>query len=179
MKNIKILFTGVLILVASVVVNAQEATTTTNTAENPTATLSKKLGLFIFPANDQSKEQQEKDEFDCYKWAVDQSGVDPIAPPKVEAEKVETGPDGGAVKGAAGGAVKGAAIGAIAGDAGKGAAIGATAGGMRGAGRSAGKQQQKQQQADANAKAQEKELMDSFVKAFTVCLEGKGYKVSK
>lgn len=176
MKNLKCLFTGVLFLIVSLAANAQE---TTAEAEKPTATLSKKLGLFIFPANDQTKEQQEKDEFDCYKWAVEQSGVDPIAPPKVEAEKVETGPDGGAVRGAAGGAIKGAAIGAIAGDAGKGAAIGATAGGMRGVGRSAGKQQQQQQQAVANAEAQENALMDSFVKAFSVCLEGKGYKVSQ
>ena len=166
----KFLLAGILFLFASASVNAQET---------EKVILSKKLGLFVFPTNDQSKEQQEKDEFDCYKWAVEQSGVDPIAPPKVEAEKVETGPDGGAVRGAAGGAIKGAAIGAIAGDAGKGAAIGATAGGMRGVGRSAAKQQGAQQQANTNAKAQEQALMDSFVKAFTVCLEGKGYKVSK
>ena len=62
------------------------------------------------------------------KWAVEQSGIDPLNLPKVEAAPVQSGPTGGAVKGAAKGAAAGAAIGAIAGDAGKGAAIGATAG---------------------------------------------------
>ena len=166
MKNFKYIVTVFLFTIVSNI-NAQEVTM-----------MSKKLGLYVFPSNDKSKDQQDKDEYDCYKWAVEQSGVDPVAPPKVEAEKVETGPDGGAVKGAAGGAIKGAAIGAIAGDAGKGAAIGATAGGMRGAGRSANRQKQQQQKAIAEAEAKEKALMDSFVKAFSVCLEGKGYKVS-
>lgn len=165
--KIKYLITGLFFTILSANVQAQEV-----------AMMSKKLGLYVFPSNDQTKDQQDKDEYDCYKWAVEQSGVDPVAPPKIEAEKVETGPDGGAVRGAAGGAIKGAAIGAIAGDAGKGAAIGATAGGMRGVGRSAGRQQQKQKQAIADAEAKEKALMDSFKKAFSVCMEGKGYKVS-
>ena len=107
-----------------------------------------------------------------------QSGVDPLSPPKVEAETVETGPDGGAVKGAAGGAAAGAAIGAIAGDAGKGAAIGAIVGGLRGVRGSAAKQNNAQNQAVTDAQAKEKELMDNFLKTFSVCLEGKGYKVS-
>ncbi len=99
MKNLNNLIAAALFMIVSVAVNAQK---TVDDAEKSTVTLSKKLGLFIFPANGQTKEQQEKDEFDCYKWAVEQSGVDPISPPKVEAEKVETGPDGGAVRGAAG-----------------------------------------------------------------------------
>lgn len=141
--------------------------------------LSKKLGLYVFPANEQTKEQQESDEYECYKWAVEQSGVDPLLPPKVEVEEVAGGPDGSAVRGAAGGAAKGALIGAVAGDAGKGAAIGATAGGIRGVGRGAANKQGAQQQAEANALATEQALMDSFMKAFSVCLEGKGYKVSR
>lgn len=141
--------------------------------------LAKKLDMFVFPSENQTAEQQEKDEFDCYKWAVEQSGVDPISPPKVEAEKVETGPDGGAVRGAARGAAAGAAIGAVAGDAGKGAAVGATAGGMRGVRGSAASQQQQQKQAVTEAKAKEEELMNNFKRAFSVCLEGKGYKVSQ
>ena len=140
--------------------------------------LSKKLGLYVFPAEDQSKEQQEKDEYESYKWAVEQSGVDPLNLPQIEAEKVETGPDGGALRGAAGGAAAGAAIGAIAGDAGKGAAIGATAGSIRGIRGSAARQSNAQEQAEANARAQEEELMDNFLKAFSVSMEGRGYKVS-
>ena len=95
---------------------------------NKSQSISKAVGLYVFPANDQDKETQEYDEFKCYKWAVEESGVDPINPPDVEAEATPTGPDGSAVRGAARGAAVGAAIGAISGDAGKGAAIGATAG---------------------------------------------------
>lgn len=169
--SIRLILASVLIFAA---VNAK-AQSSSSTAQF----LSSKLGLYVFPANDQTKEQQEKDEYDCYKWAVEQSGVDPLNLPQIEAEKVETGPDGGAVRGAAGGAAAGAAIGAIAGDAGKGAAIGATAGGIRGLRGSAARQHNAQNQAEADAKDKEQELMDNFIRAFTVSLEGKGYKVSK
>jgi hypothetical protein len=139
--------------------------------------ISQQMKLYVFPAKGQSKQQQKKDEFDCYTWAVEQSGIDPLNLPKIEAAPVQSGPTGGAVVGAAKGAAAGAAIGAIAGDAGKGAAIGAVAGGM--AGRSRGKQAQAQQnqQAQANTAAKEQEMKDSFKKAFSVCIEGKGYTI--
>ena len=70
-----------------------------------------------------------------------------------------------------------AAIGAIAGDAGKGAAIGAVAGGLRGRRAKVVGDEMEQQQNDAAAAAQEKEMMDNFKKAFTACMEGKGYTV--
>jgi hypothetical protein len=138
--------------------------------------ISSGLKLYVFPAKGQSKQQQKKDEFECYVWAQEQSGIDPLNLPKVEAP-VQSGPTGGAVVGAAKGAAAGAAIGAIAGDAGKGAAIGATAGAM--AGRRQGKQAQAQtnQQAQAQATATEQEMKNSFIKAFSVCIEGKGYTV--
>jgi hypothetical protein len=139
--------------------------------------ISQEMKLYVFPSKGQSKQQQKEDEFECYKWAIEQSGVDPLNPPKVEAAHVQSGPTGGAVVGAAKGAAAGAAIGAIAGDAGKGAAIGATAGAL--AGRRAGKQAQAQanQQAQASVAKTEQELKDSFKKAFSVCIEGKGYTV--
>src|SRR6185295_5902079 len=83
----------------------------------------------VFPKNGQSKEQQEQDQFACYKWAKEQTGFDPMKP----VEHASTAPpQGGAVKGAAKGAAIGAVGGAIAGDAGKGAAIGAGVGGAGG-----------------------------------------------
>jgi hypothetical protein len=139
--------------------------------------ISGSLGLYIFPAKGQNQEQQKKDEFACYQWAVEQSGIDPANPPKVEAAPVQSGPSGGAVVGAAKGAAAGVAIGAIAGDAGEGAAIGAVAGAI--AGRRAGKQAQAQanQQASADKANKEKAMRDSFIKGFSVCMEGKGYTV--
>ena len=106
----------------------------------------KSIGLFAYPKNQQSAEQQLKDENECYSSAKQQTGVDAQAPPPAapSAEEQQAAqkqaaqqaaaatPKGGAVKGSARGAAGGAAIGAIAGDAGTGAAIGATAGAVRG-----------------------------------------------
>jgi hypothetical protein len=139
--------------------------------------ISSGLKLIAFPAKGQSQQQQKIDEFECYKWSIQQTGIDPLNLPKVEAPPPQTGPTGGAVKGAARGAAAGAAIGAIAGDAGEGAAIGAVAGGLKG--RRAGKQAQAQQnqQAQADVAKTEQEIKNTFVKGFSACLEGKGYTI--
>jgi hypothetical protein len=166
MKNI--LFT--LIALFSIIsgLTAQEA---------QTKSMSASLGLYVFPSNNQTKEVQDADEMACYNWAKEQSGIDPINPPQVEAQQVDTSPDGTAVRSAARGAAAGAAIGAIAGDAGKGAAIGAAAGGMGGIRAKRVGDAQQQQQNVQSATAQEQAMMDSFKKAFTACMEGKGYTV--
>ena len=141
------------------------------------STLAGGLGLFVFPSNDQDKETQDADELACYKWAKEQTGVDPINPPDVQAEQVDRSADGTAVRGAARGAAAGAAIGAIAGDAGQGAAIGAVAGGLRGRRAKKVGDEMEQQQNNAASEAAEKEMMDNFKKAFSACMEGKGYTV--
>jgi hypothetical protein len=133
--------------------------------------------LYVYPTKGQSKNQQKKDEFECYKWAVEQSGIDPLNLPKVAAQPTQTGPDGSAVRGSAKGAVVGAAIGGITGDAGQGAAIGAVAGGAGGLKARKQKEAQQAQQAQANAAQQEQAMKASFQKALSVCIEGKGYTV--
>ncbi len=139
--------------------------------------ISQQAKLFVYPSKGQSNQQQKQDEFECYKWAVEQSGVDPLNLPKPAATAPQTGPTGAAVGGAAKGAAAGAAIGSISGDMGKGAAYGAMIGGI------AGRRQGQQAQAGANQKAQqqtaaqEQAMKDSFKKAFSVCLEGKGYTI--
>lgn len=135
------------------------------------------IGVYIFPAEDQSQEQQDTDEMTCFNWAKEQTGYDPMNPTQVQAQQVDTGPDGAAIRGSARGAAGGAAIGAIAGDTGKGAAIGAVVGGVRG--RRAKKSHDAQQQAanNAGADAQEKKMADDYKRAFSVCMEAKGYTV--
>ena len=168
------------LLVACQAMLAQTVPTTQvlpDTAKMTYNQISQSMKLYVYPAKGQSKQQQKVDEFECYKWAVEQSGIDPLNLPKVEAAPVQSGPTGGAVKGAAKGAAAGAAIGAIAGDAGKGAAIGAAAGAM--GGRKQGKQAQAQQnqKAQSDAAAKEQAMKDSYNKAFSVCIEGKGYTI--
>jgi hypothetical protein len=139
--------------------------------------ISKQAQLYVYPSKNQTQQQQKQDEFECYKWAVDQSGIDPLNLPKVTAPPPQSGPDGSAVVGAAKGAAAGAAIGSISGDMGKGAAYGAMAGAV--VGRRQGKQAQAQanQQSQQQADAQNKANIESFRKAFTVCIEGKGYTI--
>jgi hypothetical protein len=142
------------------------------------AMVSNKVGLYVFPAKDQSATQQAEDESYCYKWGVQQSGIDPLNPPQVQAQQVQSGPDGSAVSGAARGALAGVAIGAIAGDAGKGAAIGAASGAMVGH-RASRVGQSQQQQANNQAAGQaEADMINSFKKAYSACLQGKGYTVN-
>jgi len=145
--------------------------------EKKNTSIAKGLGLFVFPSKDQDKATQDADEIACYKWAMEQTGIDPINPPQVEAKKADTSLDGSAVVGAAGGAAAGAAIGAISGDAGKGAAIGAIVGGLRGRRARKVGDRVEQQQNNQAAAAKEKEMMDNFKKAYSACLEGKGYTV--
>jgi hypothetical protein len=139
--------------------------------------ISQQMKLYVYPTKGQTKQQQKQDEFECYKWAVEQSGIDPLNLPKVAAPPPQSGPDGSAVVGAAKGAAAGAAIGSISGDMGKGAAYGAMAGAV--VGRRQGKQAQAQanQQATQQTAAQEQAMKDSFKKAFSVCIEGKGYTI--
>jgi len=135
------------------------------------------LGLYVFPTNDQDQETQDADELACYRWAKEQSGVDPMNPPEVQAAQADQSLDGSGVRGAAGGAAAGAAIGAIAGDAGEGAAIGAILGGIRGNRARRARQAREQQANDMSAAITEQELMNNFKKAFSACMEGKGYTV--
>jgi hypothetical protein len=139
--------------------------------------IAKSLGLYVFPTKNQSSEQQATDQMDCYTWAKQQTGVDPMNPPKAQAAQVEKGPDGSALIGAAGGAAAGAAIGAIAGDAGEGAAIGAVVGGLRRKRQSMAHQQQQQAANNQAATASDQEQMGNYKKAFTACMEAKGYTV--
>ena len=169
---IRINFIIALLLLFGFVLNGQETETTT-----PTTSIAKGLNLYVFPTQNQDQATQDADEIACYKWAMEQTGYDPINPPQIQAEQVDRSPDGAALKGAARGAAAGAAIGAIAGDAGEGAAIGAAAGAMRGRRAKAVGDEKEQQQKNQEAAAKEKELLDNFKKAYSACMEGKGYTV--
>jgi predicted lipid-binding transport protein (Tim44 family) len=132
--------------------------------------------MFIYPKDGQSLEQQELDEFQCYKWAKERTGVDPNQPVQSTASSSTKRKSGGILGGAMGGAALGAIGGAIAGNAGKGAAIGAgvgAGGSMLRNKRARGEAEQRQQQATA----QQQQSRQDFNRAYGVCLEGRGYKV--
>jgi hypothetical protein len=174
---LKLFFSVLLVGVCQISLAQKPLPTTIDESKMAYNQVSTTLKLYVFPAKGQNEAQQKKDELECYNWAVKQSGIDPMNPPKVAPAEVQSGPTGGGVVGAAKGAAAGAAIGAIAGDAGEGAAIGAVVGGLSGRRQAKQAQAQANQKASADVSAKEKELKDSFIKGFSACMEGKGYTV--
>jgi len=169
----------VLVCFASAIAEAQA--TQTGQPTSVTASLNKSLGVYVFPAKDQKPEQQSLDEQACYSWAVQQSGVDPLNMTPTQAQPVDKSPDGSVVAGAAVGAMGGAIVGSMVHPhhhTGGAAAAGAMVGAMAGASRKAKKDAQKQQQAQQAAVATDKAKIDNFKKAYTACLQGKGYSVN-
>lgn len=146
----------------------------TATGSASAQSLSSSLGLMPYPSKAQSAQQQTADEGECFAWAKQQTGIDPMAVAGTPTQP-QGAPVGGGerVGGAAKGALGGAAIGAIAGDAGAGAAIGAVAGTMAG-GRQAKKNQAAQQQQAQQGKTS---ALQQFNKAFAACMEGRGYVI--
>jgi Glycine zipper len=137
--------------------------------------------LVIYPAKGQSQEQLDKDKYECYSWAKQQSGFDPMQQPKAtEPPPQQQAQQGGVVRGGARGAAIGAVGGAIAGDTGKGAGIGAAtgalAGGMRRRDQQRQQQQAEQQWAQQQAATYTKNR-DGYNRAYGACLEGRGYTV--
>jgi len=143
--------------------------------------------FMIYPAKGQSQDQMEKDKFECYGWAKGQTGFDPMEMPKATepppSKQAKNSTAGGVVKGGVGGGLLGAGVGAIAGGskgARKGAAIGGISGGAIGGIRSSSQQKQDQQaqkqweQQQANQYMQKR---NNYNRAYSACLEGKGYTV--
>ena len=130
----------------------------------------------IFPAGGQSSEQMEQDKFQCYGWAKNESGFDPMvtptattAPPQQQAKKGGTGR--GLVRGAALGGIVDGSDGAK-----KGAAAGALIGGMRSRNQ---QQDQAQQQAqwEQEQSANYNQNRSTYNRAYSACLESKDYTV--
>ncbi len=181
-------------------VTAQQSSPASTMKPVPAYSAAEKVGVYVFPAKNQSHDLQLIDESECYDLAQQQSGVDPGMPaPKppssseiqaAQAQGASSAPQarGGRVRGAARGAAGGAMVGAIAGDAGTGAAVGATLGTMRG-----GMQQRqtnaaakKQSAAQAGAQVQQQyeqqkaaynQQIGNFKRAFSACLDSRGYSV--
>ncbi|MBV8884728.1 MAG: hypothetical protein JO235_12140 [Chroococcidiopsidaceae cyanobacterium CP_BM_RX_35] len=86
----------------------------------------------VYPQRGQSQEQQSKDEYECYTWAKQKTGVDPTQTAAQGSGPVAQAPNGQVLRGAGRGAIAGTVGGAIGGDTGKGAAIGAGVGATAG-----------------------------------------------
>ena len=158
----------------------------------------------IYPAKNQSPEQQQKDQGECAQWAKQTTGIDPVvlastptaAPPAAAAapaaEPAKSGPGGERLRGAARGAAAGAIVGEITdSDTGDAAGVGAVTGAVAAGGRDRRGQRQQQQQAaqqqqqaaqqqqatQQQAEAKKQEQLATYNRANSACLEGRGYTI--
>lgn len=121
--------------------------------------------LFVYPQKGQDNAQMDKDKFECYQWARQQTGIDPVSGAPAAAQTQST-----VGRGVARGAVGGLVIGNVAGGSGsKGAAAGALMGGLR-----SGTQDNRRRSAQQQSAAQSQQ---SYNRAYGACLEGRGYTV--
>lgn len=142
--------------------------------------------VYFYPKQGQTKEQQSRDHYECYNWAMQQTGFDPSKSsiPPVRRVKVVPMPPPGHDTAVL--AIAGAVLGAlIAGPrhAGVGALIGAGSGAVAGAASDATRQEYAQQMEEAYAHRDQ--ALDpryegkgrDFRRAMSACLEGRGYSV--
>jgi hypothetical protein len=140
--------------------------------------------VFFYPKMGQTSAQQDRDRFECYHWAVKQTGFDPVLPsiePRYRVTVVPVPPPG---HDTFIGAVSGAAVGAMAAGphrTAEGALIGAAAGALAGAVSDTARQEQAKQveetytKQDRAHRVQIERQAQEFRRAMAACLEGRGY----
>jgi outer membrane lipoprotein SlyB len=142
--------------------------------------------VYFYPKEGQTTEQQSRDHYECYNWAMKKTGFDPSQSsiPSERRVKVVPMPPPGHDTVAL--TIAGAVLGAlIAGPrhAGGGALIGAGSGALFGAASDATRQQYAQQMEEAYARrdqaldARYEGKARDFRRAMSACLEGRGYSV--
>lgn len=138
--------------------------------------------VYAYPLHGQTAEQQDRDRYECYVWAKQQTGFDPSAA-NVPAEarvQVVGGPPPGAATAA--GAVTGAVIGAAVSNPwnrGFGALAGALIGGAIGSSADAANAQRSHETVVYNREQlrQIEHQAADYRRALGACLEGRGYSV--
>ncbi len=142
--------------------------------------------IYFYPTKGQSTEQQSRDHYACYTWAVDQTGFDPSVSSIVPEQRVRVVPMPPPGQDTIAMSIAGAVLGAlIAGPrhAGGGALIGAASGAIAGAASDISREEAARQMEEAyNNRNQgrdfsrEKKAL-AFRRAMSACLEGRGYTV--
>jgi hypothetical protein len=135
--------------------------------------------VYFYPTQGQSPEQQDRDRFECYSWAVKQTGFDPgrQLPPQ---ERVTVVPARAPGETTVGAAIVGALIGAAVsspGHAGGGAIVGAAAGGLLGAAAEGSQAEQVRRIESSRGDSRYRRASSEFRRAMSACLEGRGYSV--
>jgi Glycine-zipper domain len=147
----------------------------------PVAASAQSGQMFIYPKNNQSQAQQDKDRYECHTWAVQQTGFDPSVSTPSNPNALDPQPyqpsQPHVLKGAGRGAAMGAVGGAIAGNAGKGAAAGAAMGGMAGGFKRRDERRTQASSQQQQAQSQTSQAAAGYQRAMGACLDGRGYSV--
>ena len=135
--------------------------------------------VYFYPTQGQSPEQQDRDRYECYGWAVKQTGFDPgrSLPPQERGTVVPARAPGEATVGAA---IAGALIGAAVsgpGHAGGGAIVGAAAGGLLGAAAEGSQTEEVRRVQSSRGDSRYRREAVEYRRAMSACLEGRGYSV--
>lgn len=142
--------------------------------------------IYFYPNKNQSTEKQSRDHYECYNWAVDQTGFDPsessIAPEQRVRVVPMPPPGHDTISMSIAGAVLGALIGGYH-HSGQGALIGAAGGAMAGLISDASRAETARQMEEAYHNRhqgrdfhREKKALQ-FRRAMSACMEGRGYTV--
>jgi len=144
------------------------------------------IRIYAYPQHGQPAAQQDRDYYECYLWAADQSGFDPSSPALAPHQRVTVEMRPAAGHDTAVGAVTGGVLGAVVGAphrSGEGFVVGAVTGALLGAVSDSARQEQAaalQNRKDNEARrynaALERKAAD-YRRALKACLDGRGYSV--
>ena len=143
--------------------------------------------LYFYPERGQPETVQDRDRFECYRWAVRETGTDPgmtavrsddpgrtpalaYHPPRADGADVVAGAATGALLGAVVSSPRHAGANAVIG-----AIFGAAVGAASGEARNRSIDDAQARQAAAAERA--RQPLDNFRRAMTACMQGRGYRV--
>lgn len=140
--------------------------------------------MYFYPELSQSEARQDRDRYECYRWAVRQTGVDPgmtpvrdVPPPPVPRAAVRDGSE--VVAGGAIGAITGAAVSGPR-HVGQNMVLGAIFGSLIGAAAQEARVQSAEQAYErrlAHQQARQQVPLQNFQRAMGACMEGRGYRI--
>lgn len=143
----------------------------------PVAERSAAPPMYFYPELSQNEARQDRDRYECYRWAARESGVDPGMTPVRDMPPPRAAERDGApvVAGAITGAVVGAAVSSPR-NVGQNAVIGAIFGSLLGAAAQESRAQASEQ-AHERRQAYRQVPMDNFRRAMGACMSGRGYRI--
>ena len=139
--------------------------------------------VYFYPTKGQNEAQQDRDRYECYLWAREQTGFDPSAPLLAPHQRVRVEPVTPPGQETKAGAITGAVLGAATAKPGKeteGAVRGAIAGAIIGAAAESARQEKTrylEQRIETEHAVRIEQQASNYRRAMAACLKGRGYEV--